>query len=57
MIGTIIRTKREAANLKIEYMADVIGIDKSTLSRIEKNQVKPKREYVERIAKELNVDI
>jgi transcriptional regulator with XRE-family HTH domain len=57
MIGTKIRTFREAANLKIEYIADVVGIDKSTLSRIENNQVRPKREYVEKIAKELDIDI
>lgn len=57
MIGTKLRAYREAANIKIEYMADVAGIDTSTLSRIERNQIKPKREYVERIAKELDVDI
>ncbi len=57
MIGTKLRTYREAADITIERMADAVGIDTSTLSRIERNERKPKRQYVERIAKELDMDV
>ena len=56
MIGNKLRAQREAHKITLEQLADTLGIDTSTLSRIETNKVKPKRIYIDRIAKALDVD-
>lgn len=57
MTGSIIKLKRLDKNYTQEYMAEVLDIDKSTYSRIENNQIKPKKEYLEKLALEFQCSL
>ena len=57
MIGNTIKTKRLEKNYTQEYLAEVLGIDKSTYSRIESNQINPKKTYLLKLSNEFKCNL
>ena len=54
--GEIIKNAREQKNLKLKDIANDIGIDISTLAKIEKNQRYPSNALIKKISKLLGLD-
>lgn len=55
-IGQIIRTKREALGLLLRQVAAYLDIDQAILSKIERNERKPSKENINRLAEILKFE-
>lgn len=56
-VGQILRDKRQAQGLLLRQVAAYIEIDPAILSKIERNERKPTKELLVKLAKILNLDI
>ena len=55
-VGQIIRNKREALGLLLRQVAAYLDIDQAILSKIERNERKPSKENINRLAKILKFE-
>lgn len=55
-VGQIIRTKRENLGLLLRQVASYIDIDQAILSKIERNERKPTKENIIKLAEILKLD-
>jgi len=55
-VGQIIRTKREMLGLLLRQVAAHLDIDQAILSKIERNERKPTKEHISKLAKILKLD-
>ena len=55
-VGQIIRAKRETSGLLLRQVAAYLDIDQAILSKIERNERKPKREHIIKLAECLKLD-
>jgi transcriptional regulator with XRE-family HTH domain len=55
-VGQIIRAKREALGLLLRQVAAYLDIDQAVLSKIERNERKPSRENIIRLAEILKFE-
>jgi site-specific DNA-methyltransferase (adenine-specific) len=55
MIGTVIRGLRQSRHLGLKPLARMIGVTHSHLSRVERDQVRPSPDVLDRLAKALGV--
>lgn len=55
-VGKIIRTKREALGLLLRQVAAYLDIDQAILSKIERNERKPSKENINRLAEILKFE-
>ena len=55
-VGQIIRTKREALGLLLRQVAAYLDIDQAILSKIERNERKPSKENINRLAEILKFE-
>ena len=55
--GELIRTKREEQNLLLRHLSAMVDMDTALLSKIERGERIARLEQVERLAKELNMDL
>lgn len=54
--GEILRNKRQELGLLLRQVSAYVDIDQAILSKIERNEWKPKKEILERLAKVLKLD-
>jgi transcriptional regulator with XRE-family HTH domain len=55
-VGQIIRTKREKLGLLLRQVAAHLDIDQAILSKIERNERKPTKEHIIKLAEILKLD-
>ncbi|MEZ5009581.1 MAG: helix-turn-helix transcriptional regulator [Chitinophagales bacterium] len=55
-IGQILRNKRQALGLLLRQVSAYVDIDQAILSKIERNERKPTKEMLEKLAEILKVD-
>jgi transcriptional regulator with XRE-family HTH domain len=55
-VGQIIRTKREALGLLLRQVAAFLDIDQAILSKIERNERRPSKENINRLAEILKFE-
>ncbi len=55
-IGQILRNKRQELGLLLRHVSAYIDIDQAILSKIERNERKPTKEILERLAEVLKLD-
>jgi transcriptional regulator with XRE-family HTH domain len=55
-VGQIIRTKRETLGLLLRQVSAYVDIDQAILSKIERNERKPTKELILKIAEILQLD-
>ena len=55
-VGQIIRAKRESLGLLLRQVASYLDIDQAILSKIERNERKPTRDNIIKLAEILNLD-
>lgn len=55
-VGQILRTKRESLGLLLRQVASYVDIDQAILSKIERNERKPTKEVIIKIAEILELD-
>lgn len=55
-VGQIIRTKRETLGLLLRQVSAYVDIDQAVLSKIERNERKPTKELILKIAEILQLD-
>lgn len=55
-IGQILRNKRQALGLLLREVSAYVDIDQAILSKIERNERKPTKEMLEKLAKILKLD-
>lgn len=55
-VGQIIRTKRESLGLLLRQVASYIEIDQAILSKIERNERKPTKQNIIKLAEILKLD-
>jgi len=56
-IGEYIKQKRQALNLSLEYVGNIVGVDRSTVQRWEKGNIKNiDRRHIESICRILYID-
>lgn len=55
-VGQIIRTKRETLGLLLRQVSAYVDVDPAILSKIERNERKPNKEFILKIAKILQLD-
>ena len=55
-IGQILRNKRQALGLLLRQVSAYVDIDQAILSKIERNERKPTKEMLERLAEILKLD-
>ncbi len=55
-IGQILRNRRQALGLLLRQVAAYVDIDQAILSKIERNERKPTKELLERLAEILKLD-
>lgn len=55
-VGKIIRTKRESLGLLLRQVASYLDIDQAILSKIERNERKPTKENIIKLAEILKLD-
>ena len=55
-IGQILRNKRQALGLLLRQVSAYIDIDQAILSKIERNERKPTKEMLEKLAEILKLD-
>ncbi len=55
-VGQIIRKKRQSLGLLLRQVAAYIEIDQAILSKIERNERKPTKDMLERLADVLKID-
>ncbi|MDD3772870.1 MAG: helix-turn-helix transcriptional regulator [Weeksellaceae bacterium] len=55
-IGQILRNKRQALGLLLRQVSTYVDIDQAILSKIERNERKPTKEMLEKLAKILQLD-
>ena len=55
-VGQIIRTKRELLGLLLRQVAAYLDIDQAILSKIERNERKPTKEHISKLAEILKLD-
>ncbi|MDC6386649.1 XRE family transcriptional regulator [Flagellimonas taeanensis] len=56
-IGQILRNKRQELGLFLRQVSAYVDIDQAILSKIERNERKPTKEILERLAEILKLDI
>ena len=57
LLGQIIKQARVRKKLTLKEVAEIIGVDTSTLAKIEKNQRFPNKGIIDKISVCLNLDI
>lgn len=55
-LGQIIRTKRESLGLLLRHVASHLDIDQAILSKIERNERKPNKDNIIKLAEILKLD-
>jgi transcriptional regulator with XRE-family HTH domain len=55
-VGQIIRTKRKSLGLLLRHVAAYLDIDQAILSKIERNERKPNKDIIIKLAKILKLD-
>jgi transcriptional regulator with XRE-family HTH domain len=55
-IGQILRSKRQALGLLLRQVSAYVDIDQAILSKIERNERKPTREMLDKLAEILELD-
>ena len=55
-IGQILRNKRQALGLLLRQVSAYVDIDQAILSKIERNERKPTKEMLKKLAEILNLD-
>ena len=55
-VGQIIRAKRESLGLLLRQVASYLDIDQAILSKIERNERKPTKDNILKLAEILNLD-
>lgn len=55
-VGQIIRTKRESLGLLLRHVASHLDIDQAILSKIERNERKPNKDNIIKLAEILKLD-